>query len=170
MTRSLSQPCLALSAVAMLALAGNAHAVGSADVHFVNPQAYTDAGFGPVENERTQRRLAARLERLAQQLPDGQVLQVQVQDIDLAGETGTLALHEHRRVLGRLPDRPRLTLSFQLLAGDQVLKQGQDVLTADMDYLTRVGTLRPGTPLEFEGRLLDEWFAQRVAPVAGHAP
>jgi hypothetical protein len=170
MTRSFSLPALTLSAAASLLLAGNALAVGSADVHFLNPQAFTDAGFGPVENERTQRRLAARFERLAQQLPDGQVLQVDVQDIDLAGETDTLALHEHTRVLGRVPDRPRLTLSFQLRAGDQVLGQGKDVLTTNMDYLARAGTMLRRAPLAFEGRLLDDWFAQRVAPLAERAP
>ena len=115
-------------AAALLAISAAAHAVGRAEVRFADPRTYTDAGFGAVEIERTQRGLAAHFDRLARRLPDGQVLQVELQDIDLAGELDTLVV-DPVRVLGRLPDSPRLALSYQLRAGDQVLLRGDEVLT-----------------------------------------
>jgi hypothetical protein len=160
-------PWRLLAAAVLLATAGGAQAVGRAEVRFVDPQGYTDAGFGAIERERTQRQLAAHFDRLARRLPDGQVLKVAMLDIDLAGELDTLAF-DHVRVLGRLPDRPRLAMSFQVLAGDRVLEQGETVLT-DSAYLERGPGRYRDQPLAYERRLLDDWFAAQVAPKAGAA-
>jgi hypothetical protein len=147
----------------VLGCAGTAHATGRAEVSFGPSERFTDAGFGPREIERTQRVLTKHLERLAQKLPDGQVLKVQVHDIDLAGEPDT-HVPDRVRVLGRAADSPRLDLRFELLAsGGDVLKQGDVVLT-DLAYLDHGVGIRRGEPLEYERRLLDEWFRDSVAP------
>lgn len=151
-----------LAALCGLCLAGGAAATGRAEVRYATPEQFTDAGFGPLELARTQRVLSAHLAKLAAGLPDGQVLAVEVRDIDLAGELESVGF-DRMRVLGLAPDRPRLDLRFELRADGKVLAQGESVLT-DLAYLDRGVGLRKGGPLSHERRLLDQWFAERIAP------
>jgi len=148
-----------------LAVAGPAAASGRAEVRYVAPERFTDAGFGPQELARTQRVLASHLDGLARHLPDGQVLRIEVRDIDLAGTLEMFSV-DQLRVLGSAPDRPRLDLRYELSDGTQVLASGEAVLT-DLAYLERGVGIRRGQPLQHERRMLDRWFAERIAPEAG---
>jgi hypothetical protein len=163
MKRSLARHLAgALLGLAVLGAAGGAAATGRVEVRYATAERFTDAGFGARELERTQRVLSNHLARLAAQLPDGQLLKVEVRDIDLAGELESVAF-DRVRVLGRAPDRPRLDLRFELQADGRVLDQGEAVLT-DLAYLERSVGPQRGEPLSHERRLLDEWFAERIAP------
>lgn len=154
----------ALAALCGLCLMGGAAATGRAEVRYAGTEQFTDAGFGPMELARTQRVLSAHLAKLAERLPDGQVLAVEVRDIDLAGELESVG-YDRLRVLGRAPDRPRLDLRFELRADGKMLEQGEAVLT-DLAYLDRGVGIRRGGPLSHERRLLDQWFAERIAPAS----
>lgn len=153
-----------LAVAALLLAAAGAQAAGRAEVRYIAPERYADAGFGALELERTQRVLTSHFERLARRLPDGQVLRVDVTDVDLAGEVDTLALHRVR-VLGQLPDAPRLGLKFELRQGERLLVQGEERLT-DLAYLDHGRALRRDEPLAYEGRLLERWFDERFAKAA----
>jgi hypothetical protein len=152
---------LVAAALALLATAGAAQAVGRAEVRYVQPERFSDAGFGAVERERTLEVLSRHFDRLAQRLPDGQVLSIAVTDVDLAGEVDTLALHRIR-VMGQLPDAPRMSLKFELRQGSQLLAQGEDQLI-DMAY--QLGSFRGQRdgPLVYEARMLERWFDERFA-------
>ena len=155
----------ALLALALsMSLPAPALASGRAEVRWAEASHFTDAGFGAREIERTQRVLGTHIERLAARLPDGQVLAVEVRDVDLAGELEMFSF-DQLRVLGRAPDRPRLDLRFELRAGDDVLQRGEAVLT-DLAYLQRGVGMRRGEPLEHERRLLDRWFDEQIASAA----
>ena len=130
---------LSLLAAGLLA-AGAAQATGHAEVRYVAPENFTDAGFGAIERERTQNLLTRRIEQLASRLPDGQVLKVEVIDVDLAGEIDWMSPHR-LRVMGQLPDAPRLSLRFELTQGGQVVARGEERIT-DLSYLMR----RSGLP------------------------
>lgn len=148
--------------LATLLAAGAAHAAGRADVRYVAPERFTDAGFGNAERERTQQLLTRELERLARRLPDGQLLTVEFTDVDLAGELDWLS-PQRLRVMGQLPDAPRLTLRFTLSSSSgQVLSQGEERLV-DLAYLDRRAGLRRDHALPYESRLLGEWFETRIA-------
>jgi len=160
---------LSLTAALLGMVCVAAQATGRAEVSYAAQDRLTDAGFSVHEVLRTQRLLTAHLERLAQALPDGQVLKIEVRDIDLAGEPDTLVF-DRVRVLGRVPDSPRLDLRFELRAdGGDLLRQGDVVLT-DMAYLQRGIGVRRSQPLAYERRLLDDWFRHELAPAAqpGH--
>jgi hypothetical protein len=151
---------LAAAALALLCISG-AQAVGRAEVRFVEPEKFTDAGFGVQERERTQQLLNSHFERLARSLPDGQVLRVDITDVDLAGEVDTLAFHRIR-VIGQLPDAPRLDMRFELRQGDRVISRGEEKLS-DLAYdFGRIGAQR-GQPLQYEARMIDRWFSERFA-------
>lgn len=154
--------------VPLLAGLGSAHAAGRAEVNYVDPASFTDAGWGSLDRERTLAQLTAQFERLAQRLPDGQVLRVSVTDVDLAGEIDPFSFHPVR-VLGEVPDAPRLALSYELRDGDRVLARGDDSLK-DMGYLFRRSGLRGRDALPYESRMLDEWFGERFAAQVASAP
>lgn len=153
---------VSILAAALAGLAGSVQAAGRAEVRYVEPERFTDAGFGSVELERTQKLLTHEIERLARRLPDGQVLKVAFTDVDLAGEVDWLS-PQRLRVMGQVPDAPRLTLRFELtLADGQVLTRGEERLV-DLSYLHRRTGLKGDTALPYESRLLGEWFETRIA-------
>jgi Protein of unknown function (DUF3016) len=157
-----------VAAMAALLTATSASALGRADVRYVKPEAFVDAGSDIFDRQRTQALLREHFERLARQLPDGQVLQVQVTEVDLAGEIDTVAFHRIR-VLGQFPDAPRVILRYELRQGDQVLAQGEDDIF-DANYQSGGGYLRGGEALGYERRMLDRWFRDRFPPAASANP
>lgn len=152
----------AVCALALAAAAAAAQA-GVAEVRFVEPQNFTDAGRGAVETGRTTEGLGEHLKGLAQRLPASQVLRVEVLDVDLAGR-----LEWHRgqeiRVLAGRADWPRITLRWQLEDGGRAVASGEDRI-ADMSYL-ETGPDRAGEALGYEKRMLDRWFAERFGAAA----
>lgn len=138
-----------------------AQARGLAEVHYVQPEQFTDAGFGVLARERTQALLTAQIEALARRLPDGQRLRITFTDVDLAGEIDVFGPHG-LRVMGLVPDAPRLSLRFELTQGGQVVARGEEQLR-DLSYLIRRTGLDARTDLPYENRLLTEWFEQRFA-------
>lgn len=132
-----------------------------ADVRFVAPERYRDAGDSARERERTTAALTAAFKAVAATLPAGQTLRIEVKDVDLAG-TPQLTPRGELRVLRGGADWPRLDFAWTLESGGRVLRQGEESL-ADLDYqqtpLPRYG----GAALPYEQRLIERWAAQRFA-------
>jgi len=157
--------CLA-GAVLSLALAGTPPALaGEAHVRFVAPERYTDAslnGDRRVDAEAPAlRELAAHIGRLAgSRLPEGQVLELEVTDVDLAGryEPWRSESRDVRIVTGAT--WPRIAVRYSLRAGDRVLRSGEEVV-ADQAFDFRPGRIRSGDRLFAEKAMLDDWFEAR---------
>ncbi len=151
------------SALVALALAaGSALAAGKAEVSYLKPEKFSDAGRTPSDREETQKLLTAWLQKLALDLPDGQLLKVEVLDIDLAGEVRPGRLHDVR-VLRGSADWPRIHLRWAL-AGPAGAATSGDVQLADMAYLqgTSAGEAHNDN-LFFEKRMLSKWFKATIA-------
>jgi len=131
---------------------------GTVEVRFAEPERYSDAGATRAEQAGNLEELARHLERLAQRLPPDHVLRVEVLDVDLAGTQIGLS----PRVVNNAGDLPRLHLRYSVNAGNRVLAAGEDHLTR-LDYARTMRSARSSTPLFDEKRLLDDWFAQRIA-------
>ena len=162
-TRSMVLNTLLAAMAAIGVLHGSARAEGKAEVQWIEPQNFRDAGFGSWERERTLRSLGEYIERLARRLPDGQVLKLQVTDLDLAGEVWPRATHELRIVRGGV-DWPHMSMRYTLTGeGGKTLKSGQADL-ADMGYLFagRSASNIDGD-FAYEKRMLDRWFSEQIA-------
>jgi hypothetical protein len=147
---------------AAAALHGAAQAQGKAEVQWIEPQNFRDAGFGSWERERTLKALGEYIERLGRRLPEGQVLKLEVTDVDLAGEVWPRATHEVRVLRGGV-DWPHIVMRYSLSGeGGKVLKAGQADI-ADMAYLFP-GRFANSSEGEFayEKRLLDRWFSEQI--------
>ena len=155
--------CALLSATTLLAVS-DALAAGRVDLHFVEPALYTDAGSDTSERARTQRVLGEHLRRLGNRLPDGQRLELDVLDVDLAGRLEPFRAGEVRVLRGDA-DLARVTIRYTLRVDGQVLKSGEDRLS-EFDAPRRTGHLAPKGDLAHDRLLLERWFNERFVP--GH--
>jgi hypothetical protein len=155
-----------LAATVLIAVASAASA-GTAEVRFVAPQQYADAeraGFGALERERTLVALRRHFEALAaRHLPADQVLQVEVLDVDLAGELRPAlraGAHDTRVLKGRA-DFPRLHFRYSVQRGGATVDSGEARL-ADLDYLRGSAAHADRyEALAHERRMLARWFDER---------
>lgn len=153
------RPWLHFAAITALTLSSTAHAAGTVEVSFTEPEHFTDAGRGSLATERTVKALGDHLKTLGRQLPDGQTLRLEVLDVDLAGELRPTRSGSELRVLRGRADWPRITLRYTLLAGGRTLREGKEQLT-DMNYQWMPLGLHSNDELAYEQRMLDRWFSE----------
>ncbi len=145
-----------LSATVLVVLARPAFAAGSAEVRFVEPERYSDAGRSALDRQRTLASLAAHLQSLAQRLPDGQSLKIDLLDVDLAGEEVPRRGHDVR-VLRGAADSPHIHLRWTLQHSGGALRSGQERLV-DLGYLSGIRPAAADGDLPYEKRMLTQWF------------
>ncbi|MBP6764619.1 MAG: DUF3016 domain-containing protein [Rubrivivax sp.] len=154
----------ALLALGLVASLGSAQAAGTVVLSWLDDANYADAGRNTVERERTLQTLGRHIQALGAQLPDGQVLKLEVLDLDLAGDARPWhgRYMDEVRVLGGMADWPQMKLRYNLQAGNQTLASGTASLS-DMGYLfrQRVGVLA------YEKHMVDAWFQQTFVASAG---
>ena len=147
--------------------AAAAQAAGSVSVTYVQQNKFADIGWSNRDVEDNLKELTRHFETLAaRHLADGQKMNVEVLDIDLAGEMRwSRRAGQDLRVLKGGTDWPRIKLRYTLEAAGQAPRSAEDNL-ADMAYLQRITGARAGEPLHYEKRMLDEWFAAQFGAAA----
>jgi hypothetical protein len=157
--RPLVALCLAAVLGLGLMLAPAAHAAATVKVTFPEPPRFTDAGANQRDVANTTRGLSAHLVALGQrQLAAGDVLTIEILDIDLAGRLESTPRGRVRVTTGRA-DWPRITLRFKLEGASPLAGQEE---VRDMNFQRRGGGMSPSDPLRFERRMLTEWFQARL--------
>ena len=151
---------------ALLATVAAPALAGVAEVSFVKSDQFSDIGRNVVDRERVLKRYDEHFQKLAQRLPDGQTLKVQVLDIDLAGELKPTFRHGDLRVLKGHVDWPQLKMHWDLVGpAGQTLQSGDERLS-DMAYLVRTPRHAGFDGLAYDLRLVDEWFDKRFGATA----
>lgn len=163
MTPNLSRALAGLFVVGTLLGASASQAAGVVKVSFIKPQDFSDAGRGLLDTERTTAALAQHLQNLGKRLPDGQTLEIEVTDIDLAGELHPMSSRASEiRVLRGRADWPRIELRYTLKRGDLMLKQGQ-ARVDDMSYMHTFLGIEAHSELAYERRMLTRWVESLIA-------
>ena len=135
------------------------HAAGTVEITYVEPEKFSDIGFGTVDRDITLRQMTAVLQEFATKLPDGQTLKLEVTNINLAGEMRPGHGREVR-VLRGMADWPEVNLRYALVAGGSTLKSGEAKIY-DLAYQQGASSINSvGTNLPYERRMLREWFAK----------
>jgi hypothetical protein len=135
---------------------------GEAHIQFVNPQNYTDASIDGMyrPDPRVLEVIEQHLQGLATRcLLPGQTLNIQVFDIDLAGqyEWWQRAGGHNVRVM-RDTTWPRIDLAYTLHASDGNTTEVREQVK-DMVYLKGSSFVRTNSaPLPYERAMLDHWF------------
>ena len=139
-----------------VALAAALPAAAGVTVSFPNVT-YTDIGPRGYEADSVKNDLARHLQALgAQYLAPNEDLWIDVLDVDLAGER-THGRYDLRVARGNA-DFPRMTLRYRL--NGPRTASGQDDI-GDSSYLWFPSRTRQPERLEFEKKLLEDWFKQR---------
>jgi hypothetical protein len=156
----------AIAAASALVLATSAHGAGTVNVQFVEPQRFADAGPTAWDRERHLASLQKHMAHWQARVPDGQTLQLEVLDLDLAGWSWPQAGRDLRIVSGRA-DAPSIHLRWSLKAADgRVLQSGTERIV-DLGYFDTAAWLnRYDSDLPYEKRLLDRWFGNTFPSAA----
>ncbi|MFC3227752.1 DUF3016 domain-containing protein [Marinibaculum pumilum] len=138
---------------------------GRVDVTYVDPADFTDArlrgGHGPDALAPALDGLRIHLEALGGRfLPPGQVLEVEVLDLDLAGRIEPWHLRAHDVRFMRDITWPRISLRYRLREDGTLLRQAEEEVR-DMSYLTGPAWRYRSRPMPFEKFMLDRWFHSR---------
>lgn len=157
----------------VLSLSSTAVFAGEAKVSFTKLDNFTDIKAGNEQKERFRERLTEEFTSVfagfAAKLPEGYQLEINVTDIDLAGDIRPgMTIHYDQIRLMKEIDWPRIQFTYALKnAQQEVVASGKEELR-DMDYLRRFRIPSGKTSFEFEEKMLQDWFKHQV--VSGAFP
>ena len=138
----------------------SASAFATANVTFVGLDKMTDVPHDFHKREDMQFALREHFNRLSEQLPAGQMLKVDVLDIDLAGEEFPRVSVQEIRVLKGQADWPRMHLRYSIEQDGRPVASGDSEIS-DPGYL--MGSNRYSQEAYgYEKQMLDDWFRKEV--------
>ncbi|WP_338766644.1 DUF3016 domain-containing protein [Massilia sp. METH4] len=148
-----------MAGVAMM-LAASGMASAGAKVTYVDTEEMTDVPRFAVDRESMEIHFREHLQRLAEQLPAGQQLNVEFRDIDLAGDQFPRVAIQDVRVLKGRADWPRMDFHYSIEQDGKVIKSG-DAKLADPNYL--MSTNRYDNEMySHEKQMLEDWFRKEL--------
>ena len=106
--------------------------------------------------ERTFKDLEKHFAKLAETLPEGQVLKIDVTDVDLAGDTNAAGIHR-TRIIKQIYS-PRMNFSYELLDASGKVIQSEEVSIRDMNFMSGSNLKYRSKSLGYEKKMLDDWF------------
>ncbi|NVK54482.1 MAG: DUF3016 domain-containing protein [Alteromonadaceae bacterium] len=134
------------------------------EITWQEPESYTDVRPSNESRKRFRERVFSELDdyfnKLAEGLPAGQTLSITVTDVDLAGQVwptfGTGA--QDIRIIESMYI-PRMTFSYQLKHGEQVMKSAE-VSLKEMSFMNNASRFRRNEPFAYEKFMIKRWFSQ----------
>ncbi len=113
--------------------------------------------------ERTFKQFEKHFAKLAEKLPEGQILKINVTDVDLAGATyigGTyIGGINQLRIIKDLYF-PRMNFSYELVNVDGSIVTSDEIVLKDMNFMMAASLKYRNRSLGYEKKMLDDWFAE----------
>lgn len=126
------------------------------DFRDVRPSSQTKGSY----HKHIARHIEKHITKLAEQLPEGYMLNMEITDFDLAGDVRYGGIDEIRVV--KPIHFPRIKLNYSLTDNSgTVLNAADDVELKDMSFMDKIKRGREEA-FHYEKRLLSEWFDERV--------
>jgi len=149
-----------LSLILSILLLVPATKAATSEIKWTNPDDYRDIYPGEEHRkhfrERTFKALEKHFSILAKQLPQGQLLKVEVTDIDLAGDVHHGGIRQIRLV--KEIYFPKMKFSYQVVdVKNNELSAGQ-VDLKDMSFMMGSNLKYRNDSLGYEKKMLDNWF------------
>ncbi len=137
----------------------SAHAA-DVKVTWTEPGKYRDIYSGNQGKKRfrenTFKELEKHLLKLAKVLPESQLLEIEVLDVDLAGDVHAGGMH-NIRVIKEIYS-PRIKFSYKLINADKAVIHSDNVNLKDMNFMMGNSSKYRNKSLGYEKELLDDWF------------
>jgi hypothetical protein len=143
-------------------IAFSAFSTQAADVKitWTNPDKYRDIDSGTAGKKRfrenTFRELEIHFVRLAKTLPESQILEINVTDVDLAGDVHASSMRDIRVI--KEIHFPRIKFSYKLINEEQVILLSGNENIKDMNFMMGNSSRYRNKALGYEKKLLDDWF------------
>ncbi len=154
-----------LIAVLIAVLISTQAIAATSEIKWVEPDKYRDIDAGEESKMKFRERVFTRFEKhfnkLADKLPEGQVLKIEVTDLDLAGST----LHggmKRIRVIKSI-HFPRIDFSYQLVDATGAELKSANVELKDMNFMMGSNLRYRNDFLGYEKKLLDDWFKKEFS-------
>ena len=156
----LKSTCRTILAAALAVVSG-AVSAATAQVEYVKPESFTDAGrrwaYTDSQNnlEQLKLHLVAQVGKL---LPADETLTISITDVDLAGDYDPRQRYSNEVRIVKDVYPPRINLRFSLARADgTVVKEGERSLR-DPGFLMGTSTRYLSDNLRYEKAMLDEWL------------
>jgi len=108
--------------------------------------------------ERTFKEFEKHFAKLAETLPEDQVLKIEVTDVDLAGDTRFSGVNQMRIIKDNY--FPRINLSYDLVDQDGKSIKAETVVIKDMNFMMGSHLKYRNESLTYEKQMLDDWFKE----------
>jgi hypothetical protein len=106
--------------------------------------------------ERTFKNLEKHFAKLAENLPEGQMLKINVTDVDLAGDARSGGINQLRVV--KEIYYPRMNFSYELINTDGSIITSDEIVLKDMNFMMGSNLKYRNKSLGYEKKMLDDWF------------
>jgi hypothetical protein len=157
--KKLTSTLLAIFTFVSLPLVANA---ATSAVTWIGYEKYRDIQPGSEGRkhfrERTFKDLEKHFTQLAEKLPEGQVLNIKVTDVDLAGDTHIGGISQIRIIKEMY--FPRMNFSYELVNADNSIVRSGDVVLKDMSFMMGSNLKYRNKSLGYEKVMLDDWFTE----------
>jgi len=148
-----------LTFVAMLFTVSSTFAATS-EVKWTNPDDYRDIRPGESHRkhfkERTFNTLEKHFAKLAEKLPEGQTLKIDVSNVDLAGDVNFGGARRYRLI--KEIYFPKMHFSYQVVDMNDVEISSGKADLKDMNFMSNSGLRYRNKSLGYEMKMLDDWF------------
>ncbi len=150
-----------LSVFTVVSLQSVAYAATS-EVTWTDYKKYRDIRSGDESRKHFRERIFKDFEKhftkLAERLPEGQVLKIDVTDVDLAGDTHAGGI-DRLRIVKEIYF-PRMNFSYQLVNVDGSVEKDDTVVLKDMSFMMGENLRYRHKSLGYEKKMLDDWFLE----------
>lgn len=155
-----------LFALSLLAFQASSAYAGEAKLTWGNFDKFSDVQEGRDSRDRFRENLMKEFTDIfnaqAKKLPDGYVLSVDVNDLDLAGDIRPSMSSWQIRIMTTIY-WPRMNFNYELRnEKSELITSGKEELR-DMDYLNHARFPSGVTHFEFEERMVQDWFKRQLA-------
>jgi hypothetical protein len=108
--------------------------------------------------ERTFKGFEKHFAKLAKNLPEGQVLKINVTDVDLAGDTHSGGINQLRVIKDIY--YPRINFSYELINTDGSIIISDEIVLKDTSFMMGSNSKYRNKSLSYEKVMLDDWFTK----------
>lgn len=130
------------------------------EMTWTEPGKYRDIKSGEQSRKHFEKRvfknITEHFEKLAENLPEGYTLKIDVTDIDLAGDVNIGGIRRIRIVKDLY--FPRMKFSYELVGTDSQVVASDEVNVKDMSFMHSSRLKYENKSFGYEKKMLDEWF------------
>jgi hypothetical protein len=158
--------------ISLLLFSATSLAQAEVEITWQDPEKFDDVRSPSASRVKFRERIFKELDKyfneLAEDLPNGQKLVMNVTNVDLAGDV----LPASFAGLGRSMSEvrvvksiyiPRMSFSYQLLSSDGGVLQEEEVKLKDMSFLNSHNRFFSSDTLRYEKNMIAEWFEDEFA-------